>query len=101
MLRIESVPSEFTGHITYHDSCSGLREMGVKSQPRALLDYLGLMAVRMGARLDCTLTLPPTLARREVCRGCGGMGTMSVAESTCPACRGAGSPSPYASSWPA
>ena len=31
-----------------------------------------------------------TLARREVCRGCGGMGTMSVAESTCPSCRGAG-----------
>jgi len=31
-----------------------------------------------------------TLGRREVCRGCNGMGTMSVAESTCPACRGTG-----------
>jgi len=31
-----------------------------------------------------------TLARREVCRGCGGTGTMSIAESTCPGCRGAG-----------
>jgi molecular chaperone DnaJ len=31
-----------------------------------------------------------TLSRRELCRGCGGTGTMSVAESTCPSCRGAG-----------
>ena len=29
-------------------------------------DYLGLMAVRMGARLRCTLTLPPELAQTEV-----------------------------------
>jgi molecular chaperone DnaJ len=31
-----------------------------------------------------------TLSRRELCRGCGGTGTMSVAESTCPSCLGAG-----------
>jgi L-lactate dehydrogenase complex protein LldE len=30
----------FTGRITYHDSCSGLRELGVKRQPRALLSRL-------------------------------------------------------------
>ena len=29
-------------------------------------DYLGLMAVRMGARLRCTLTLPPELAQTDV-----------------------------------
>ncbi|HMO49436.1 MAG TPA: hypothetical protein PKB14_25845 [Rubrivivax sp.] len=29
-------------------------------------DYLGLMAVRMGARLRCTLTLPPELEPAEV-----------------------------------
>ena len=28
------------GTITYHDSCAGLREMGVKAQPRALLAKL-------------------------------------------------------------
>lgn len=27
--------------ITYHDSCSGLRELGVKAQPRQLLDSIG------------------------------------------------------------
>src|SRR5581483_5282926 len=32
-LRIERVPGRFDGTITYHDSCAGLREMGVKTQP--------------------------------------------------------------------
>src|SRR5947209_2066890 len=36
-LRIERVPGRFDGTITYHDSCAGLREMGVKAQPRELL----------------------------------------------------------------
>ena len=35
--KIKSVPGSFAGSVTYHDSCSGLREMGVKSQPRTLL----------------------------------------------------------------
>src|SRR5690349_9982101 len=29
-LRLERVPGRFDGTITYHDSCAGLREMGVK-----------------------------------------------------------------------
>jgi L-lactate dehydrogenase complex protein LldE len=37
VLRLESVPGSFAGTVTYHDSCSGLREMGVKRQPRDLL----------------------------------------------------------------
>lgn len=35
--RAPRVPGAFAGTVTYHDSCSGLRELGVKSQPRALL----------------------------------------------------------------
>jgi len=35
--KLKQVPGEFDGTVTYHDSCSGLREMGVKSQPRELL----------------------------------------------------------------
>lgn len=34
---MENVPGTMCGNITYHDSCSGLREMGVKQQPRQLL----------------------------------------------------------------
>nr|WP_319516012.1 (Fe-S)-binding protein [uncultured Cohaesibacter sp.] len=34
---IETVSSHFTGSVTYHDSCSGLRELGIKDQPRKLL----------------------------------------------------------------
>ncbi|WP_069265521.1 (Fe-S)-binding protein [Paraburkholderia nodosa] len=33
---------EFSGPVTYHDSCSGLRELGVKAQPRALLAQRGI-----------------------------------------------------------
>jgi len=32
------VDARYDGVVTYHDSCSGLRELGVKRQPRALLD---------------------------------------------------------------
>ncbi|MFM9971663.1 MAG: (Fe-S)-binding protein [Burkholderiales bacterium] len=37
ILKIDTVPGQFAGTVTYHDSCSGLRELGVKTQPRALL----------------------------------------------------------------
>lgn len=35
--KVASVPGRFDGTITYHDACSGLRELGVKAQPRRLL----------------------------------------------------------------
>jgi len=31
------IAASYPGTATYHDSCSGLRELGIKSQPRALL----------------------------------------------------------------
>ncbi len=37
VLRVERLPGEFEGEVTYHDSCSGLRELGVQAQPRALM----------------------------------------------------------------
>lgn len=37
VVRLDRMPGSFNGTITYHDSCSGLRELGVKAQPRALL----------------------------------------------------------------
>lgn len=37
VVKLERVPGVFRGTVTYHDSCSGLRELGVKAQPRALL----------------------------------------------------------------
>ncbi|HVL08029.1 MAG TPA: (Fe-S)-binding protein [Burkholderiaceae bacterium] len=59
IVRLENLPSQFSGHITYHDSCSGLRELGVKAQPRALLAQLpGVTVTEMP---DC-----------EACCGFGG-----------------------------
>lgn len=41
VLHVESVPGRFAGRVTYHDSCAGLRELGVKAQPRDLLRKAG------------------------------------------------------------
>jgi len=37
VLKVEKVAAHFNGVVTYHDSCSGLRELGVQRQPRKLL----------------------------------------------------------------
>jgi L-lactate dehydrogenase complex protein LldE len=53
------LPGPFAGTITYHDCCSGLREMGVKAQPRALLARLP--GVKLAEMAEC-----------ETCCGFGG-----------------------------
>ena len=63
VLGVASTGAAFAGEVTYHDSCSGLRELGVKAQPRKLL-----------AAVDgLTLT---ELEDADVC--CGFGGTFSV-----------------------
>ena len=37
VVRLKNIPGRYSGTLTYHDSCSGLRELGVQAQPRALL----------------------------------------------------------------
>src|SRR6185312_8500616 len=37
VLGVDKVTARYDGTATYHDSCSGLRELGVKQQPRRLL----------------------------------------------------------------
>jgi L-lactate dehydrogenase complex protein LldE len=57
--RVAGVAGRFAGAITYHDSCSGLRELNVKEQPRTLLrNVAGLVLKEMS---DC-----------EQCCGFGG-----------------------------
>lgn len=52
--KLESVPGNFTGSITYHDSCSGLRGLGIKAQPRALLARLSGVELReMNGAEEC------------------------------------------------
>jgi L-lactate dehydrogenase complex protein LldE len=52
---MKSVPASWRGVVTYHDSCSGLRELGVKDQPRRLLDSVtGLKRTELpGAEICC------------------------------------------------
>ncbi|MEX0589453.1 MAG: (Fe-S)-binding protein [Xanthobacteraceae bacterium] len=37
VMKVKRVDAIYDGTITYHDACSGLRELGIKSQPRKLL----------------------------------------------------------------
>ena len=52
--KLDRIDAKFDGTVTYHDSCSGLREMGVKAQPRALLAKIGgLRLIEMNEAEAC------------------------------------------------
>jgi L-lactate dehydrogenase complex protein LldE len=52
--KIDKLPGDFSGRITYHDSCTGLRSLGIKSQPRALLAKLpGVDLQEMNGAEEC------------------------------------------------
>ncbi len=54
VLGVESVAARLEGSVTYHDSCSGLRELGVKAQPRKLLGSVdGLTLVEAAEAETC------------------------------------------------
>jgi len=59
VMGMEGVSARLDGVATYHDSCSGLRELGVKQQPRRLLASVAGLELR-------EMTDP------EVCCGFGG-----------------------------
>ncbi len=37
VMEFDDFKAKFEGQVTYHDACAGLRELGIKEQPRALL----------------------------------------------------------------
>jgi L-lactate dehydrogenase complex protein LldE len=52
--KLNVVPGDYSGSLTYHDSCSGLRELGVQVQPRALLAKMpGVKIVEMREATTC------------------------------------------------
>lgn len=66
VLNVKDVPGRFQGTVTYHDSCSGLRELSVKMQPRYLLQMAGAEIAEMQ---DC-----------EKCCGFGGTFSIKLGE---------------------
>ena len=56
---MQAVPANWQRRITYHDGCSGLRELGVKLQPRQLLASVAGLSIE-------------ELPGAEVCCGFGG-----------------------------
>jgi len=67
VLKLDQVPGRFEGTVTYHDSCAGLREMGVKAQPRAMLAKVPGLVLR-------------EMAEPETCCGFGGTFSIKFAE---------------------
>ncbi len=55
VLGFKNVQARYDGTVTYHDSCSGLRELGVKAQPRVLLSGVQGLTVKElpGAETCC------------------------------------------------
>jgi L-lactate dehydrogenase complex protein LldE len=55
VLKVSGVSARFDGEVAYHDSCSGLRELGIAAQPRKLLATVeGLRLVELkGADVCC------------------------------------------------
>ena len=52
--KLKHIPGRFSGSLTYHDSCSGLRELGVQAQPRALLSKMpGVSITEMREATTC------------------------------------------------
>ncbi len=59
IMKLDRVAARFEGAITYHDGCSGLREMGIKGQPRKLLTSVAGLELK-------------ELPDAEICCGFGG-----------------------------
>jgi L-lactate dehydrogenase complex protein LldE len=55
VLKLDRVAARYAGIVTYHDACSGLRELGVKQQPRQLLSRVAGLTLRElpGAEICC------------------------------------------------
>jgi L-lactate dehydrogenase complex protein LldE len=48
ILGVDAAPASWSGGaVTYHDSCAGLRELGIKEQPRKLLRSMGVAIKEM------------------------------------------------------
>lgn len=52
VMKVPGVEARCETSATYHDSCSGLREMGVKTQPRALLATVRGLTLREGREAE-------------------------------------------------
>ncbi len=65
--KLEQVPGHFDGSVTYHDSCKGLRALGIKRQPRELM--MKVSGLELKEMAEC-----------EACCGFGGAFSVKFGE---------------------
>ncbi len=65
--KLEQAPGQFDGSVTYHDSCKGLRALGIKRQPRELMMKVSGLALK-------------EMAECEACCGFGGAFSVKFGE---------------------
>lgn len=53
VMKVEGGSNRVSGAVTYHDSCSGLRELGIRGQPRALLAKAGVTVTELQRPEEC------------------------------------------------
>jgi len=64
---VEAVAAKCSTKVCYHDSCSSLREMGVKDEPRKLLSSVDGLSIS-------------EIKEREICCGFGGLFSVKYPE---------------------
>lgn len=52
VMKLTDIKTEYAGRVTYHDSCAGLRELGVKDQPRRLLAQVSGLELAEGKEAE-------------------------------------------------
>ncbi|WP_412481096.1 (Fe-S)-binding protein [Azonexus sp. IMCC34839] len=65
--KLEQAPGHFEGSVTYHDSCKGLRALGIKRQPRELM--MKVSGLELKEMAEC-----------EACCGFGGAFSVKFGE---------------------
>ena len=95
VLRVTRVNARFKGAVTYHDSCSGLRELGIHAQPRRLLAGVDGLELREMTDADVCCGFGGTfcvkypdisnaiVAKKTECIAASGAGTLLAGDLGC------------------
>ena len=95
VLKITRLDARFDGTVTYHDSCAGLRELGIRAQPRRLLAGIDGLTLKEMSDADVCCGFGGTfcvkypdisnaiVAKKTECIAASGAGTLLAGDLGC------------------